>query len=117
MIRGVGGLGYRATVEVIAPVSKRPIWLVDATTATGGCRRSWSFRGSWTSGRQDAALEAPCIDQTVFDPTVAALYWSATSNPFGSLEPYAWTLSFVDGSVSINSKLSNNYVRAVRTAL
>jgi hypothetical protein len=30
---------------------------------------------------------------------------------------YAWVVSFVDGSVSGDSKLRNNYVRAVRTGL
>jgi hypothetical protein len=58
----------------------------------------------------------PCIDQTVFGPTVDSLYWSATtfaSDPFD-----AWSVVFggSDG-VAFVGKGSDRYVRGVRSGL
>jgi hypothetical protein len=53
-----------------------------------------------------------CID-SVFGPTAAGHYWSATSyvgNP-----NVGWLVYFRDGSVAIDFKFNDSYVRAVRT--
>jgi len=57
----------------------------------------------------------PCIDQTVFGPTVAGYYWSATTyagDPSG-----AWLVVFSFGNVGYNYKVNPYYVRAVRAGL
>jgi len=55
----------------------------------------------------------PCIDQTVFGPTVANNYWSATTYatfPFG-----AWNVFFSNGLLCTDDKNVDDYVRAVRS--
>jgi len=57
---------------------------------------------------------SPCIDP-IFGPTVASIYWSATTNatfPFN-----AWVVNFNDGGVDNDNKNFDSYVRAVRTGL
>jgi hypothetical protein len=56
----------------------------------------------------------PCIDP-IFGPTVASVYWSATTyadNPF-----LAWYVYFYNGAVNVyaDDKYNISYVRAVRT--
>jgi Protein of unknown function (DUF1566) len=57
-----------------------------------------------------------CIDETVFGPTIAGLYWSASTqagSPAG-----AWYVDFFDGNVSNAAKGGQEfYVRAVRSGL
>ncbi len=55
-----------------------------------------------------------CIDP-VFGATQASLYWSSTTlagNPF-----HAWVVNFLGGGVNVDTKINNNYVRAVRGGL
>jgi hypothetical protein len=54
---------------------------------------------------------SPCI-APVFGPTVAATYWSVTSDENTSYE--AWRVDFADGSVNGTDKVLNTYARAVR---
>jgi len=55
----------------------------------------------------------PCIDQDVFGPTTAGVYWSDTSST-GNLDS-AWRVNFYDGNVSNAFKgFDFYYVRAVR---
>jgi hypothetical protein len=56
-----------------------------------------------------------CIDQTVFGPTVADGYWSATTNSNNST--VAWLVTFWDGFPNDVSKNNVFYVRAVRSGL
>jgi hypothetical protein len=60
----------------------------------------------------DPCGTSPCID-SVFGPTVADVYWSATTD--ATDPPSAWIVYFFDGIVGPNFKGSDNYVRAVRT--
>lgn len=53
-----------------------------------------------------------CIDQTVFGPTQADFYWSATT--VAGSPNNARNVNFNDGNVNNNNKTNNNYVRAVR---
>ena len=55
---------------------------------------------------------SPCIDETVFGPTQASLYWSATT--FAGLPDDARGVTFFNGGVSGDVKTGNDYVRAVR---
>ena len=59
----------------------------------------------------------PCIDQTVFGPTVAGFYWSATTFPLPGDPDYAWFVHFIDGTVSDDSKGGGGSVRGVRSGL
>jgi hypothetical protein len=57
----------------------------------------------------------PCIDQTVFGPTLPFLYWSATSED--PLAVFAWGVVLVsDGSLVSVPKEGTAFVRAVRSA-
>jgi hypothetical protein len=58
---------------------------------------------------------SPCIDQSVFGPTVADWYWSATT--YGDTPSNAWLLDFGNGYVSYAGKNFAYYVRAVRGGL
>jgi hypothetical protein len=63
----------------------------------------------------DCAQGTPCIDQTVFGPTVADLYWSATT--FAANPQNAFFVGFNVGVVNSGAKYWSNYVRAVRSSL
>jgi len=55
----------------------------------------------------------PCIDQTIFGPTVAWDTWAATNNVNQPLE--AWYIFFVNGHVTtVGNKMNSINVRAVR---
>jgi Protein of unknown function (DUF1566) len=58
----------------------------------------------------------PCIDQAVFGPTVAGVYWSATT--FATDPDNAWFVyfGFFSGNAVVNKGL-DNLVRAVRSGL
>ena len=58
----------------------------------------------------------PCIDQTVFGPTVAFYSWSASTD--AGTPVYAWNVDFTDGR-RVKSFLENSdgYVRGVRSGL
>jgi Protein of unknown function (DUF1566) len=57
----------------------------------------------------------PCIDQTVFGPTVAGVDWSATTlSPFPT---NAWHVDFGNGATFADSKVNVSHVRAVRSGL
>jgi hypothetical protein len=57
-----------------------------------------------------------CIDQTVFGPTIAFFYWSATTDT--DFPGFAWGVVFgTDGSVSGAIKEAPLFVRAVRSSL
>ncbi len=57
----------------------------------------------------------PCIDQTVFGPTVPSFYWSATSET--EFHIFAWGVAFgADGRVVSALKQAPLFVRAVRAA-
>jgi hypothetical protein len=62
-----------------------------------------------------STFTGPCIDQTVFGPTVASYYWSATTS--ATLPANAWLVSFRNGSVLNGSKTIDLYVRGVRSGL
>ncbi len=55
---------------------------------------------------------SPCIDQAVFGPTQAHLYWSA--NTFAGAPSYARLVPFNPGLPGFDFKTSSYYVRAVR---
>jgi hypothetical protein len=58
---------------------------------------------------------SPCVDQTVFGPTVASVYWSATT---GATSPnLAWFVGFRNGFVFNDVKANGLYVRGVRSGL
>jgi Protein of unknown function (DUF1566) len=58
---------------------------------------------------------SPCIDQTIFGPTTADQYWSATTL---TTDPTAaWNIFFDSGSVGYSHTGSSYYVRAVRGGL
>jgi hypothetical protein len=70
-------------------------------------------------------ITGPCIDQTVFGPTVLSTapdghpvvpYWSATSEA-GDQSSEVWVVDFSNGVVFDDFKLFYNLVRAVRSAL
>jgi len=59
----------------------------------------------------DCNFGPPCIDP-IFGPTVASLYWSATTD---SNDPtFAWVALFFSGNARFGGKASDSYVRAVR---
>jgi uncharacterized protein DUF1566 len=62
-----------------------------------------------------STFTGPCIDQTVFGPTIAYAYWSATTLYNGGGD--AWLVYFGFGGVSEGPKTLDNYVRAVRSGL
>jgi hypothetical protein len=55
---------------------------------------------------------SPCIDQGIFGPTAASVYWSST--PEASTPDAEWGVSFDDGFVNDFFKDTPYYVRAVR---
>lgn len=55
---------------------------------------------------------SPCIDQTVFGPTQASFYWSATS--LAGSPNDAHVVGFFNGFVGSGLKTNFSYVRAVR---
>ena len=57
----------------------------------------------------------PCIDQTVFGPTVAGSYWSATTLATGP--DFAWFVGFGSEFVLNIDKTNDFYVRGVRSGL
>jgi hypothetical protein len=61
------------------------------------------------------SFTGPCIDQTVFGPTVAGVDWSATTlSPFPA---NTWHVDFGNGAVFADSKVNVSHVRAVRSGL
>jgi len=56
-----------------------------------------------------STFASPCIDQTVFGPTVAFASWSATT--YSADPAFAWHVSFFDGFVAPQSKSGGVYVR------
>jgi hypothetical protein len=57
-----------------------------------------------------------CIDETVFGPTIAFFYWSATSET--DFPVFAWGVAFgADGSVTSAIKEATLFARAVRSGL
>jgi hypothetical protein len=63
----------------------------------------------------DQTVNSPCIDQTVFGPTVASFWWSATTDATQPLD--AWGVSFSGGEVYSGGKADGGYVRGVRSGL
>ena len=64
----------------------------------------------------------PCIDQTVFGPTVANNYWSAATDAVGADEEapgpsFAWAVDFNDGGVGFGDKGNDGSVRGARSGL
>jgi hypothetical protein len=62
-----------------------------------------------------SALTGPCMDQTVFGPTVANDYWSAATFAFDPNQAVA--VFFKNGVVSSDLKTRDLYVRGVRSSL
>jgi hypothetical protein len=64
---------------------------------------------------------SPCIDQTVFGPTVANNYWSAATDAAGDEDApgpgFAWAVDFNDGGVGFGDKGEGFYVRGARSGL
>ena len=57
-----------------------------------------------------------CIDQTVFGPTIAFFYWSATTE--ADLPVFAWGVAFgADGSATVAIKEAPLFARAIRSSL
>lgn len=57
----------------------------------------------------------PCIDQAVFGPTVAVIYWSASTRV--GFPDFAWAVAFGSGFVGYGYKDAAFYVRGVRSGL
>lgn len=57
-----------------------------------------------------------CIDQTVFGPTIAFFYWSATTD--AEFPVFAWGVTFGDGKAGASSAIEDAtlFVRGVRSA-
>jgi hypothetical protein len=56
----------------------------------------------------------PCIDETIFGPTAASFYWSAT--PLAGIPSNAWLVGFsIDGDIILGDKSAIIHVRAVRS--
>jgi hypothetical protein len=62
-----------------------------------------------------STFTGPCIDQTVFGPTVASVYWSATAD--ATTPDGAWFVGFKNGNVFTDLKTFGFYVRGVRSGL
>lgn len=56
---------------------------------------------------------SPCIDESMFGPTQAGIYFSSTANTAGD-GAGVWRVFFADGSPILAGKVSNGFVRAVR---
>jgi hypothetical protein len=101
----------------------------DGTTLTGGFAGHCDWRlPSIVESAGIVDLSAPgcstqtgpCIDQTVFGPTLADIYWSATQDIPG--DPFnVWIVSFLDrfseGQLDFSGKVSIGYARGVRSGL
>jgi hypothetical protein len=95
----------------------------DGTTLTGGFAGHCDWRlPSIVELAGILDLTAPgcdtvsaCIDQTVFGPTVANSYWSATT--LATFPNDAWFVGFGFGGVHFDSKINDSYVRGVRSGL
>jgi hypothetical protein len=97
----------------------------DGTTSTGCFAGHCDWRmPSIVELRTIIDLTAPgcgngsaCIDQTVFGPTVAFFYWSATTD--ATFPVFAWGVTFGDGQGSVFSVIEDAplFVRGVRSAL
>jgi hypothetical protein len=93
-------------------------------TATGGCfagHCDWrlpaveELAGILDMGVPGCGPGGPCIDQTVFGPTDADRYWSASTLSNAPNEVYF--VYFINGGVSDSTKSSAIYGRAVRSGL
>jgi len=91
----------------------------DGITVTGGFAEHCDWRLPTIAELQTILLApypcgtSPCIDTTVFGPTVASGYWSSTI--FVSNPSYAWGVCFGSGYVfDDGGKSSTDYIRAVR---
>lgn len=90
----------------------------DGTAISGGFSGHCDWRLPTSAELQTILLApfpcatSPCIDQTIFGPTAADYYWSATTNAGGPM--VAWVVFFGDGSVAPGSKTFSTVVRAVR---
>ena len=61
---------------------------------------------------------SPTINNSLFPNTDFGFwYWSTTNSSFYRNFDYVWVLSFNDGGYTVDSKISSNAVRLVRTAL
>jgi len=96
----------------------------DGTTLTGGFAGHCDWRlptevellGIVDPGASGCGSGSPCIDQTVFGPTVASTYLSATT--LADYPDYVWDVLFASGvGVYEDHKVQDNYVRAVRAGL
>ncbi len=68
------------------------------------------------AGAPGCGNRGACIDQTVFGPTIAFFYWSATTETDFSV--FAWGVAFgADGQVTSAIKEAPLFVRAVRSRL
>ena len=93
----------------------------DGSTQTGGFDNhcDWrlptiaELRTIMDTGVAGCGSGNPCIDQTVFGPTVASSYWSATT--YAPSPGVAWDVGFNDGGVYADFKFLDYYVRAVRS--
>ena len=56
---------------------------------------------------------SPCIDETVFGPTMSSVYWSSTTRVF-IVPSEAWRVIFDSGVASNGGKIFGGFVRAVR---
>jgi hypothetical protein len=93
-----------------------------ATLNSGGCfAGQCDWRMPTIYELQTIVLQAypcatiPCIDQTVFGPTAADYYWSAT--PLATDPTNAWNVFFNAGYAGYSHTGSSYYVRAVRGGL
>jgi hypothetical protein len=97
----------------------------DGVTVTGGFATHCDWRlpsieelaGVVDLGAPGCGSGSPCIDQGVFGPTVAYVYWTATTAVDISYPHGAWDLYFFDGSLSRDFKGDDLPVRAVRAGL
>jgi hypothetical protein len=90
----------------------------------GGCNACWSGNPTYTCSSCNAhELEtillapyvcntSPCIN-SIFGPTAALYYWSASTNSAGPTG--VWFVSFASGDVGGGSKSDDAFVRAVRS--
>ena len=68
------------------------------------------------AGAPDCGNRGVCIDQTVFGPTIAFFYWSATTDT--DFPVFAWGVAFgADGQVTSAIKEGTLFARAVRSEL
>jgi hypothetical protein len=95
----------------------------DGTTLTGGFAGHCDWRlpsvvelaGIVDLSAPGCGTGSPCIDQTVFGPTVLGFYWSATT--IATVPTFALVVGSTDGLVNGVSKDSSVHVRGVRSGL